>query len=79
MSRTAVTGDTITNKQIRRLRDSVMDGSPLTEDADFALAVDRSLGLDSLDECDDDEREAIIATSRERVADAYNARTGGAP
>lgn len=65
-----VTAETITDEQIRVLRDSFDE----TDDPDLALACDRALGLDSLDDCDEDERIGIIDTSRDRCAAAWNAR-----
>jgi hypothetical protein len=64
----------ITDEQIRELRDSFPDG----DDVDLALACDRALGLDSLDECTEDERIGIIETSLDLVVAAWNARHAGA-
>jgi hypothetical protein len=60
----------VTDAQIRDLRDSFDEA----DDPDLALACDRALGLDSLDDCTEDERLGIIETSRETCAAAINAR-----
>lgn len=72
-----VTAETITDEQIRELRETVQSGSPLAESCDYALDPPRGVGLDDLDASNDEEREARIEDAREHCASAWNARCGG--
>lgn len=63
-----VTADGLSREMILAVRDR-------TQDPDLVLACDRVLGLDTQpDDCDEEVWDAIIATSADVVAAAYNAR-----
>jgi hypothetical protein len=59
------TADTITDKQIRDLRSTVMNGSPLAESCDIALG---DMVLDGTD------AEVELEVARERIAKVLNGR-----
>lgn len=65
-----LTADTITDEQIRALRDCSMNGSPLAESCAVALG---ELVLDGTDDTDDIDVE--VAEARARCADIFNTRS----
>lgn len=63
-----ITAENLTDEQVRAVRDSVMNGSPLSEDC--AVALDE-LVLDDGDPNDN------IEMARERIAAAISVRANG--